>query len=348
MHSPTDPSTPGAANSAAQMAALFAGRQPDPEMAAVLEAMQEAKPKPIETLDAKEARKQPTPADAVKALLKQRGENADPEEVGDVDDRTIDGPGGHIKIRVYTPASAAEGRPLPVILYIHGGGWVIADLDVYDASPRALANAAHAVVVSTHYRQAPEHTFPAAHEDVYAAYKWVLANAADLGGDASRIAVVGESAGGNLACVTCLNARDEGVPQPVAQVLVYPIAGFDTATGSYREMTDAKPLNSAMMRWFFDKYLGDPAQGRTPAIDLVNADLAGLPKATIINAELDPLRSDGEQLADRFRQAGVPVEQHTFAGVTHEFFGMGPVLAKAREAQALAAQALRRAFGTAA
>ena len=333
--------------SGADLASMFGGRRPDPEMAAVLRQMQDADPKPIETLDPKEARKQPTPADAVKKLLTERGERADPEDVYDVDHRTIDGPGGGIKVRIYKPASAQEGRPLPVVLYVHGGGWVIADLDVYDASPRALANAAHAVVVSTHYRQAPEHPFPAAHEDVYAAYKWVLANARDLGGDASRVAVAGESAGGNLACATCLNARDEGVPLPAHQVLVYPIAGFDTQTESYREMAQAKPLNSAMMRWFFGHYLGDAAQGRTPAIDLVNADLAGLPPATIINAELDPLRTEGEQLADRFRRAGVAVEQRTFPGVTHEFFGMGPVPARAREAQQMAASALRRAFGTA-
>ena len=338
------------AQDAGQMASMFAGRQPTPDMAAVLHAMQASGAKPIETLDAKDARKQPTPADAVKAVLKQRGEeNTVPEDVGSVDNRTIDGPAGpgSIKIRVYKPASAREGEPLPVVFYIHGGGWVIADLDVYDASPRALANAAHAVVVSTHYRQAPEHKFPAAHEDVYAAYQWTLANAASLGGDPSRVAVVGESAGGNMAAVVCINARDEGVQQPVAQVLVYPVAGSDTNTESYREMTGAKPLNSPMMRWFFDKYLDDAQEGRTEAIDLVHADLAGLAPATIINAELDPLRTEGEQLAERFRAAGVRTEHRTFPGVTHEFFGMAAVLPEAREAQAMAARALLEAFGTA-
>ena len=341
--------TPPNADATNEMAAMFAGRQPTPDMAAVLQAMQASGAKPIETLDAKEARQQPTPADAVQAVLERRGEaHTVPEDVGEVDDRSIDGPGGSIEIRVYTPASARAGQPLPVVLYVHGGGWVIADLDVYDASPRALANAAHAIVVSTHYRQAPEHTFPAAHEDVYAAYQWTLAHAAELGGDSRRVAVVGESAGGNLACVTCMNARDEGIQQPVAQVLVYPIAGFDMNTESYREMTEAKPLNSAMMRWFFDKYLDRAAEGRAPAIDLVNANLAGLPPATIINAELDPLRSEGERLAERFRAAGVRVEQRTFPGVTHEFFGMAAVLPEARQAQAMAAEALMAAFGTAA
>lgn len=333
--------------SAAQMASMFAGRIPDTDMAAVLGAMQASGAKPIETLDAKEARKQPTPADAVKAVLKQRGESTDPEAVGDVDNRSIAGPAGDIKIRVYKPASAASDRLLPAVLYIHGGGWVIADLDVYDASPRAIANSAHCVVVSTHYRQGPEDRFPAAHEDVYAAYKWLVANARDLGVDASRVAVLGESAGGNLAAAICMNARDEGFQQPVAQVLVYPIAGYDFTTESYREMTAAKPLNTAMMQWFYDKYLNSPEEGQTPAISLDRADLSGLPPATIINAELDPLRSDGEMLAKRFKESGVEANQRTFSGVTHEFFGMAPVVAKAKEAQRMAADALTKAFGSA-
>lgn len=333
----------------AAMASMFGGRQPDAEMTAVLQQMQASGAKPIETLDAKEARTQPTPADAVKALLKERGASTDPEPVGDVDDRTIDGPGGDIKIRVYQPASAVGDRLLPVVLYVHGGGWVIADLDVYDASPRAIANAAQCVVVSTHYRQGPEHRFPAAHEDVFAAYQWVMANARDLGGDRSRIAVVGESAGGNIAAVVGINARDAGLPLPVHQVLVYPIADSDTTTESYREMTQAKPLNTAMMQWFFDNYLSSPEDGLTPAISLNRAaDLSGLPPATIINAELDPLRSDGERLAERLRQAGVQVEQRTFDGVTHEFFGMATAVTKAKEAQRMAADALVAAFGTAA
>ncbi len=330
-----------------ELASMFGGRRPNPDMAAVLRAMQASGAKPIETLDAADARKQPTPADAVKAVLQDRGEeNTIPEDVGDVDDRTIEGPAGGIKVRVYKPASAREGQLLPVVFYIHGGGWVIADLDVYDASPRGIANAAHAIVVSTHYRQAPEHKFPAAHEDVYAAYKWTLANAESLGGDRARVAVLGESAGGNMAAVVSINARDEGVQLPVHEVLVYPIAGYDTQTESYREMEQAKPLSSPMMRWFFDKYLENAEQGRTEAIDLVNGNLAGLPPTTIINAELDPLRTEGEQLAERLRAAGVRTEQRTFPGVTHEFFGMAAAVEAAREAQAMAARALVDAFGT--
>lgn len=331
-----------------QMAALaqkYAGRQPDPEMAAVLRVLISSDPKPFYELPPKLARRHPTPADGVKALLKERGASTDPEDVGDVDNRSFEGPGGDVKLRIYTPASAVEGQALPVVLYIHGGGWVIADLDTYDASARAICNGAHAIVVSTHYRQAPEHKFPAAHEDTYAAYQWTLANAASLGGDPARVAVVGESAGGNMAFAIGYNARREGVQPPVHQVLVYPVADYGQDTESYQEMTEAQPLNAQAMAWFFEQYLNSPQDGATPAISAVDADLAGLPPATIINAELDPLRSEGEQLAERMRVAGVQVEQRTFAGVTHEFFGMTPVLAKAREAQAMATQALRRAFG---
>lgn len=339
-----DKSHDGTPQQIAHFATMFDGRQPDPEMAAVLRVIVSADPKPIRELPPKLARKHPTAATAVKVLLKERGESTKPEQVGDVDDRTIDGPGGDIDIRIYKPASAAEDRLLPVVLYIHGGGWVIADLDTYDASARGICNAAHCIVVSTHYRQAPEHKFPAAHEDTYAAYKWVIDHARELGGDPQRIAVVGESAGGNMAAAICLNARDEGVPLPVHQVLVYPVADYGMDTESYREMTKAAPLNSPLMAWFFEQYLPSPEDGWTPAISLDRADLSGLPPATIISAELDPLRSEGERLAQRFQQSGVRAEQRTFDGVTHEFFGMGAVLAKAREAQQMAAAALRQAF----
>jgi len=335
----------GTAEQMAELSRKYAGREPDPEMAAVLRVLISSDPKPFYELPPKLARRHPTPADGVKVLLKERDQNTDPEDVGSVDDRTIDGPDGDIKIRIYKPASAVEGQMLPVVLYIHGGGWVIADLDAYDASTRAICNGAHAIVVSTHYRQAPEHKFPAAHEDTYAAYRWTLANAAALGGDPARVAVVGESAGGNMAFAIGYNARREGVQAPVHQVLVYPVADYGQDTASYREMTESQPLNARAMAWFFAQYLNSPQDGATPAISAVDANLAGLPPTTIINAELDPLRSEGEQLAERMRAAGVAVEQRTFPGVTHEFFGMTPVLATAREAQAMAAAALRAAFG---
>ncbi|MDQ3038799.1 MAG: alpha/beta hydrolase [Pseudomonadota bacterium] len=183
----------------------------DAQMQAVLDQVTQLGGKPIETLTPAEARQQPTSADAVMALLKAQGKPTAPEAVGTVTNSTFPGPGGAVPIRIYMPASAAPANagkgPLPVVLYIHGGGWVIANLDPYDASPCAIANAANAIVVSTHYRKGPAHMFPAAHDDTLAAYQWVLKNAGKLSGDPKRIAVVGESAGGNMAANIALAAR---------------------------------------------------------------------------------------------------------------------------------------------
>ena len=255
--------------------------------------------------------------------------------------KSITGAGGEIPIRIYTPAG--EG-PFPVVFYIHGGGWVIADLDVYDSSPRALANAAQAIVVSSHYRQAPEHPFPASHEDVFAAYKWTRENAASFHGDPNRIAVAGESAGGNMAAAICLMAREQNVPLPLHQVLVYPVAGTDMNTPSFKENANAKPLNQAMMEWFGKHELKNPSDKKDPRIDLLNANLSGLPSATIITAEIDPLRSGGEMLSDKLKAAGVKVEYKNYEGVTHEFFGMGAVLHESRDATKFAAKNLMKAF----
>ena len=314
--------------------------KPDPQMKAVLDQLAALKGKPIASLSAPDARKQPTPADAVAALMKKRG--LAPEAVGKIDNRKIPGPGGMIPIRVYTPKGTG---PFPVLFYIHGGGWVIADLDTYDASPRALSNAANCIVVSTHYRQGPEYKFPAAHDDVFAAYQWTLNNAASLNGDAARIAIAGESAGGNMAAATCLRAKAEKVPLPIYQVLIYPVADSSMSTPSYQENADAKPLNKPMMAWFFDKYLNSPEDGAKPWITLVKAKLQGMPPATVITAQIDPLRSEGKMLADRLKAAGVPVQYRNYLGVTHEFFGMGAVVDKAKAAEMFAAQGLLSAFG---
>lgn len=334
-------------SAADRLSSMFGGRAVDSQMADVLDMLVSLGGKPTAELSAGEARKQPTPADAVKKLLEETGRNSDPEGVLDVDDRKIAGPAGDIAIRIYTPASARGGTHLPIVFYIHGGGWVIADLDVYDSSPRALCNAVHAKVVSTHYRQAPEDKFPSAHEDVYAAWKWTVDNVGELGGDPSKIAIVGESAGGNMAAAVCMRARDEGFRIPDHEVLVYPVADASMTGESYAEMEKAKPLNSAMMGWFFDKYLKSPSDGASPMITLKNGNLAGMPPTTIISAELDPLRSEGEELARALSAAGVHTTQRTFEGVTHEFFGMGAVVDKAQEAVHLAAKGIMDSFGTA-
>lgn len=316
----------------------------DRQMQAVLDELAALGGKPIESLTPEEARKQPSPADAVRRLLAKQGKSTAPEAVAKVENRTIPGPGGEIPIRIYTPGG--DG-PFPVVLYIHGGGWVIADLDTYDASPRALANGANAVIVSVEYRHAPEHRFPAAHEDVFAAYKWLLDNAPSIRGDARRIAVAGESAGGNMAAAITLMARAERLPMPVHQVLVYPVADNNRDTPSYNENANAKPLNAAMMGWFFGYTLRTPADGNNPWISLVDkADLRGVSPATIIAAEIDPLRSEGRAYAERLKAAGVPVEYKRYDGVTHEFFGMGAVVDKAKDAEQEASRALRAAFGS--
>jgi acetyl esterase len=320
----------------------FASRL-DPDMKQVIDQLVALNGKPIETLSAADARKQPTPADAVKALLDKEGKSTKPEEVGKVDDRSIATPGGKLPIRVYTPKGKG---PFPVIVYYHGGGWVIATNDTYDASARALTNGVNAVVVAVEYRKSPENKFPAAHDDALAAYEWVLKNTASINGDPKKIAVAGESAGGNLAANVAIGARDKGEPLPVHELLVYPVASGDLNTPSEIENANAKPLNRPMMGWFTQQYFRTPADGTDTRINLVAANLKGLPPTTIINAQLDPLRSDGETLAAKLRAAGVPVEQRTFSGVTHEFFGMGAAVQKAKDAETLAIARLKGAFGS--
>lgn len=316
---------------------------PNAQMKAVLDQLAALGGKPLETLPPAEARKQPTPADAVMALLKKQGKSAAPEPVAKVEDRSIKGPAGQIQTRIYWPGGTG---PFPVILYIHGGGWVIANLDTYDSSARALTNAAGAVVVSTHYRQAPEHKFPAAHDDTWAAYEWVLANATSINGNPARIALAGESAGGNLAAAISMNARERKVQMPVHQLLVYPIANYATDTPSYKENAMATPLSKPLMEWFFRHYLRSPADGSDPRISPLRAkDLKGLPPTTIITAQIDPLRSEGEAYAKLLRAAGGDVEYRNFNGVTHEFFGMGAVVDEAKQAVQLAASRLKGSFG---
>lgn len=320
--------------------------QPNATMQAILDEMARLGAHPLETLTPAQARKQPTPADAVASVLKARGQDAEPEAVGSVEDRSIVGPGGPIAIRIYQPKDAKPGAAgLPVVLYIHGGGWVIADLDVYDASPRAVANAAGAIVVSTHYRQAPEHKFPAAHEDTFAAYRWLLENAASLGGDANNIALVGESAGGNMAANIAINAREMDITVPVHQVLVYPVANNDMDSPSYLENANAKPLGKAAMGWFVQHTFESAERTNDPRIQLVErSDLGNLPPATIILAQIDPLRSEGEAYGKALTAAGVQVVQQCWPGVTHEFFGMAALLDEAKQAQTLVGERLREAF----
>ena len=317
--------------------------KPDAQMQGVLDQLAALGPKPLPSLTAAEARKQPTPADAAKKEMAREGKSTAPDPAVASSDRTIATAAGSLPVRIYTPKAGAG--PWPVIVYYHGGGWVIANKEVYDGGARALSKLANAVVVSVDYRQGPEHKFPAAHDDAIATYEWALKNAASIKGDPAKMALAGESAGGGLAVATAMAARDRKLQMPLAVISVYPIAGTDTTTPSYVENAEAKPLNRAMMSWFFDNYLNGPQDRADPRVNLVAADLKGLPATTIINAQIDPLRSDGEILAQRLSAAGVQVQQKTFDGVTHEFFGMGNVVDKAMAAEQLAADALKKAFG---
>lgn len=317
----------------------------DSDQLDLAKAHEKLEPKAIEKLDVAEARSQPTVADAVQALLREQGRPTDPEQlVPGVSTTEIEvgGASGPLPATVYTPTGT--GGAGPVILYFHGGGWVIANRKVYDGGARGLAQAAQAIVVSVDYRQAPEHKFPAAWDDALAAYRWLTLNAHTLGGDPARLALAGESAGGNLAVATAIAARDAGLPAPRHVLSVYPVAQTSLNTESYLENAIAKPLNRAMVKWFVDHLVRSEDDLADTRLALVDADLRALPPTTIVNARIDPLRSDGAKLEDALQDAGVAVERREYEGVAHEFFGAAAVLEKAREAQAYAGQRLRESL----
>lgn len=321
-----------------------------PDMRRVIEKLMQLGAKPLGTQSVEATRAGPTPADAVKALLRDAGK--DPAALMaatgvKITNMAYPTAGGTQAIRIYTPGGAAAGQALPVIVFIHGGGWVIADLDTYESSAVALAKKTGAIVASVEYRHAPENRFPAAHDDTVAAYKWVLQNAASFGADPKRIAVAGESAGGNMALDVAIAARDQKLQMPAHMLLVYPVAGTDLTTPSYKENEKAVPLSKAAIEWFVKNTIQSPADLQDPRLNVVgHANLRGLPPATIINAGIDPLASDGQLLAEKLQAAGVKVTRHLYPAVTHEFFGMDAVVADAATAQDVAASDLRAALGT--
>jgi len=265
-----------------------------------------------------------------------------PEEVAKVEDRTLPGPAGDIRVRIYTPA--AEGL-LPVLVFFHGGGWVIGNIEMVDGLCRSLANASGCIVVSVDYRLAPEHPFPAAVDDAYCATSWVAANAAGFGGDPWRIAVGGDSAGGNLAAVVAQMARDRGRPELKFQLLVYPATDAACDTPSCGENADGYFLTRDAMLWFRNHYLPSEDDRSNPyASPLRAGDFRGLPAALVITAEYDPLRDEGEQYAARLHDAGVPVQLTRYEGMIHGFFAMGAVIDQGRKAIEQAAAALRGAL----
>src|SRR5581483_7271989 len=255
------------------------------------------------------------------------------EELFGVDDRQIPGPGGLIPVRVYTPVDTEDA--LPGVVYLHGGGWAIMGIETHDWICRRLAKEAGAVVVSVEYRLAPEHPFPAPLDDCYDATKWVVEHAAELGIDAARVAVAGDSAGGNLSAAVALRARAAGGPPLVAQVLVYPVTDASFDTPSYAENGKGYLLEADSMRWFWDQYLGpDGDPDDAYASVLRAADLSGLPPALVITAEYDPLRDEGEAYARRLDGFDVPTTLVRYDGVVHGFLGMREIVPEADEAMA--------------
>jgi acetyl esterase len=266
----------------------------------------------------------------------------EPEPVAHVENLRLPGPDGEIPVRLYRPESKAA---LPGLVYFHGGGFVLCNLESHDGVCRSLANAAGCAVVSVDYRLAPEHPFPAAPEDCYAATRFVAERGRELGIDAARFAVGGDSAGGNLTAVVSQMARDRRGPRLRFQLLVYPVTDASFDTSSYRENAEGYFLTTNMMKWFWGKYLADPADAANPYASPLRAkDLTGLPPGLCITAEFDPLRDEGEAYAARLREAGVGVATTRYDGMFHGFFGMGAVLDQGRKAVAQAAGALKKAL----
>ncbi len=305
----------------------------DPQMKALLDQMAAANLQPFHKLTPQEAR------------AARRAPQGEPEAVAHVEDRTIPGPGGEIPVRIYVPKG---NGPFGVLVYFHGGGWVVGNIEMTDQPCRMLTNAGRCVTISVDYRLAPEHKFPAGPEDCYAATKWAADNAAALNCDAARIAVGGTSAGATLAAAVALMARDRGGPRVAYQLLVYPATTSALDTPSHRQFAKDSYyiLSRADMEWFWGHYLGSEADRNNPyACPAYATTLRGVAPAFVITAEYDPLRDEGEAYAARLREEGVQVVLRRYDGVTHGFFGMPAQLDKAKAAIAEAGSALRITVG---
>jgi len=307
-----------------------------PQIEKVLEAMSKLDLKPIEAMTPPEARVQ------MEAMAASR--KAETLPVARIENRTIPGPAGQIPVRIYWPPGSGVR---PAIAYYHGGGHVIGSLDSHDLIARNLCGGAEAVVVSIDYRMGPEHRFPAAVEDSFAALEWVHANAASLGADPARLGVHGDSAGANLAAVVALMARDKGGPKLRLQSLVYPVADFRMGSESYTKFaTGCGILTADAMKWFRGHYLrtmDDATDWR--ASPVLAPNVAGVAPAIVIAAECDVLHDEGLEYGNRLAAAGVPVERHEYHGMIHAFFGMMPAVDDAMNAQRAVWAAFKRAFG---
>ena len=306
-----------------------------PQIVQVLDAMAKAELRPIEAMTPPEARAQ------MEATARAR--QAEPLPVAKVEERLIPGPAGEIRLRLYWPNAAG---PVPVIVYYHGGGHVMGSLDTHDFIARNLCAGAEALLVSVDYRMGPEHKFPAAVDDCFAALHWVHANAARLGADPGRIGVHGDSAGANLAAVVALIARDAGGPRLLLQSLVYPVGDYTLSGASYRKYAQGcGMLTPDAMAWFGRHYLRSPKDAEDWRASPIKASsFAGVAPAIVVVAECDVLHDDGESYAEALRRAGVPVEYREYPGMIHGFLGMVPVVDDAMAAQRQVWAAFKRAF----
>ena len=306
-----------------------------PQIQEVLRVMAEAKLRPIEAMTPPEARQQ------MEAMARAR--KAEPLPVAKVEERMIPGPAGVIRLRLYWPQAAG---PVPAIVYYHGGGHVIGSLDTHDFVARNLCGGTQALVASVDYRMGPEHKFPAAIDDSFAALNWACANAESLGADPTRIGVHGDSAGANLAAVVALLARDAESPKLCLQSLVYPVTDYNIVGDSYDKYAQGYGiLTKEAMVWFRDHYLRTPEDADDwRASPIKAASLAGAAPALVVTAECDVLHDDGLRYAEALQRAGVPVEYREYPGMIHAFFGMVPAVDDAMNAQCAVWAAFKRAF----
>lgn len=312
------------------------GQRLDPQLQLLLKLMAAAGLPRLETMTAPDAR---AFFRGAAGLLAPSG-----IELARVADRRLPGPDGDVPVRVYVPRTGTA--PHPVLVYYHGGGWTVGDIDTHDGIARALADRAGCIVVSVDYRLGPEHRFPAAFDDAMAAFAWVAANAASIGGDPARLAVGGDSAGGNLAAAVAQQTRAAGLRSPDFQLLVYPVTDLGAETKSYETYADGFYLTRGGMRWFKANYLSAPDDALDPRVSpLRAADVSGLAPAFVMTAGYDPLRDEGRAYADRLRAAGCRVECRNYDGLIHGFFSMGGVVRAAGRAFDDAVSALRAAFG---
>ena len=308
----------------------------DPQAAAVIELIVKSGRPPYHQLTPKEARQM---------FRETRPASTPPApQIGAVRDLLAEGAQA-IPLRVYRPAGVADSRRLPVLVYFHGGGWVIGDLETHDVMCRQLTAEAGVSVISVDYRLAPEHKFPAAVDDAWAATRWIAAHAAELGVDADRLAVGGDSAGGNLAAVVALLARDAGGPRIALQILLYPVTDLERESQSYADLADGYMLTRDSMRWFRAQYLAKEQDAADWRVSPLRApSLVGLPPALVVTAGYDPLRDEGEAYARRLREAGVSVDAVSFGGMIHGFVPMGRLIDTAFRGVSLITGSLRQAL----